>query len=44
MNRLVAALRRLFDRAAAVPADEADREDERKRIVEIMLMGRSCCG
>ncbi|MEX0408998.1 hypothetical protein ABGN05_25485 [Aquibium sp. LZ166] len=43
MNTLVILLRRLF-RATNIPPPGEDRSREQARIVEIMLMGRSCCG
>ena len=44
MSKLAALLRRLFGSTPANPSGDAARNDDRQRIVETMLMGRSCCG
>lgn len=44
MTKFITVLRRLFGADTANPPDESGQDEERKRIVETMLMGRSCCG
>ena len=44
MTKFITLLRRLFGEDPDDPPDEAEQDEERKRIVETMLMGRSCCG
>lgn len=44
MSRIAALLRRLFGGGPARPQNAADREEERKHIIEAMLNGHSCCG